>query len=123
MILVPITVLMTAAYFILVTAERAQDSKIKAFGKYLSLWMVVLSVLLVVGTAIGPDIGGRGPRFAPAPPRDAFPGFLDFPGPARPPFPLERRDRLEQAPGENSDADKAVPPRDQEPKTVPAPAP
>lgn len=93
MILVPMTALVVAAYFILITAERAQDPRLKTLGKYLSLWVLVLSGLLVVGAALGPGMGEPGFR----PP---FPGAGRFGPPGFPPPPRERLPRpFEQSRG------------------------
>jgi hypothetical protein len=76
-VLLIMTVLVIAGYFIQLTAQRAEGF-LKPFGKYLSLWVFVLAGLVVIGAAVNPGIGrgfggpGRpefarafGPRFGP----------------------------------------------------------
>lgn len=61
-LLILVTLLVVAGYFIQFSAQHAEGS-LKTFGKYLSLWVFVLAGLLVVGAAVQPAIGygGFGP--------------------------------------------------------------
>jgi hypothetical protein len=55
-VLVIVTVLVIAGYFVQLTAQRAEGF-LKPFGKYLSLWVFALAGLVVIGAAINPGFG------------------------------------------------------------------
>ena len=80
-ILVVVTMLVIAGYFIQFAAQRAEGS-LRPFGRYLSLWVFVLAGLLVVAAALQPALGyrGFGPRGGPGITRGG-PGFARGPGP------------------------------------------
>jgi hypothetical protein len=80
-ILVVVTMLVIAGYFIQFAAQRAEGT-LRPFGRYLSLWVFVLAGLLVVAAALQPALGyrGFGPRGGPAIARGG-PGFARGPGP------------------------------------------
>jgi hypothetical protein len=63
-ILVLVTLLVIAGYFIQFAAQFAEGF-MRPFGKYLALWVFVLAGLLIVAAALGPALGyrGAGPGF------------------------------------------------------------
>jgi hypothetical protein len=63
-ILVLVTLLVIAGYFIQFAAQFAEGF-MRPFGKYLALWVFVLAGLVIVAAALGPALGyrGAGPGF------------------------------------------------------------
>jgi hypothetical protein len=57
-ILIALTLLVVVGFFVQVASSKA-DGRIKAFGKYLSIWIFVLAGLVLVGIATAPMFGGR----------------------------------------------------------------
>jgi hypothetical protein len=84
MILVLVTFLVIAGYFIQFAAQYAEGS-LKPFGRYLSLWVFVLAALVIVAAALQPalrtrGIGFGGPGFARGAAFAREPGFARGPG-------------------------------------------
>ena len=71
LILIPVTLLVIAGYFIQFSAQWAEGG-LKTFGRYLSLWVFVLAALLVIGAATAPMMGFGGPGMM----RGIGPGFM-----------------------------------------------
>ena len=117
-ILVVVTMLVIAGYFIQFAAQYAEGT-LKPFGRYLSLWVFVLAGLLVVAAALQPALGYRGfggPRGGPGIARGG-PGFARGPGPGF--FPggrFGRRFERRQAPPAGTEAPAQSP----APQTTPA---
>jgi hypothetical protein len=61
-ILVVVTMLVIAGYFIQFAAQFA-EGPLKPFGRYLSLWVFALAVLLIVASALQPALRARGVGF------------------------------------------------------------
>jgi hypothetical protein len=84
MILVLVTFLVIAGYFIQFAAQYA-EGPLKPFGRYLSLWVFVLAALVIVAAALQPALRARGIGFGgPGIARGGAgfaPGFARGPGP------------------------------------------
>ncbi len=49
-VLICVTLLVVLGYFVLLTSSRAEGT-LKAFGKYLAIWLFILPVLLIIAAA------------------------------------------------------------------------